>query len=290
MIQLKRKLKHTKEHKMTKDFKIDLHSHTYFSDGLYSPREVLLMAKAKGLTHIAITDHDTFYHIKDAHLHAKEIGIELINGIELSCYNFEKGKKVHIVGLFINDDAPHCEKLGNQVLEGRNRYHQKMIETLEEFGYYIDFQDAKHFSKSNTVFKMHLYQAMKDKYPEINFETYKKIFFKKDTRSVDLEMNYCSVKDGIQAILDDGGIPILAHPPLYDSFEDVEEYISYGLQGIEVSHPDMNAYDCTLAHKIALENNLYVSGGSDFHMFDAVHELGFSGINEEQYARLLLRK
>lgn len=263
--------------------KIDLHSHTYFSDGLYSPREVMLMAKAKGITHLAITDHDTYYHVKKARKTAHEVGLTLINGIELSCYNFDKGKKVHIVGLFLNNDAPNCEKLGNKVLEGRNNYHKKMIDVLEKHGYFIKFEDAQSFSKSNTVFKMHLYQAILEKYPEVNFEVYKKIFFKKDTRDVDLEMNYCSVKEGIEAIIADGGIPILAHPSLYDSFEDVNEYIGYGLQGIEVSHPDMNENDCKQAYRIAEENNLYVSGGSDFHMFDTVHELGVCGLTEDQY-------
>lgn len=265
---------------------IDLHTHTYMSDGLLSPRELLLMAKAKGIKAMAIADHDTYYHIKETKKLAESLGIELINAIELSCYNFDVMKKVHIVGLFLNDEAPHCEALGNQVLEGRNTFHKKMIQDFINLGYTIRFEDAKAQSQSNTVFKMHMYMALKSKYPEVDMEFYKKHFLRDDTSDVDLEMNYVSVKDGINAILKDGGIPILAHPQLYDSMPELEEYVSYGLKGIEVSHPYMKLEDQVEAHEAARKHGLYVSGGSDFHFESNDVTLGKYGITLREFETL----
>lgn len=265
---------------------IDLHTHTYMSDGLLSPRELLLMAKARGVKTMAIADHDTYYHIEGTRKIAKQLNIELINAVELSCYNFEQKKKVHIVGLFINDEAPHIEKLGSNVLQGRNDFHRKMISQFQELGYELTFEDAQKQSHSNTVFKMHLYMALKSKYPEIDMDFYKKHFLKDDTSDVDLEMNYTSVKDGIDAIIKDGGIPVLAHPQLYNSMPEIEEYVSYGLQAIEVCHPFMKIEDQVEAHEAARKYQLLVSGGSDFH-FESNHvTLGDYGITEREFETL----
>lgn len=269
---------------------IDLHTHTYMSDGLLSPKELLLMAKAKGVNTIAISDHDTYYHMKEAKVLAKKLGIELINAIELSCYNFSKMKKVHIVGLFLNDDAPNCERLGNGVLEGRNRFHKKMINDINALGYNITYDEVKSFSKSNTIFKMHLYMAIKSKYPEVDVNFYKKHFLKDDTSDVDLEMNYISVEEGIKAILQDGGIPILAHPPLYNSMPELEEYVSYGLKGIEVSHPCMTLDDQVEVTEAARKYQLYLSGGSDFHFESNVVTLGEYGVTQREFETLKRHK
>lgn len=245
------------------------------------------MAKDKGLSCIAITDHDTYYHMNECEQYAKVIGITLIKGIELSCYNYNKQKKVHIVGLFLNDEARYCVELGDKVLEGRNVYHQQMISEIRQMGYDISFEDALIFSKSNTVFKMHLYQALKSKYPEINMDFYRKNFMKKDTRSVDKMMNYCSVKDGINAILKDGGIPILAHPSSYGSFSEAEEYVSYGLKGIEVNHPELSEQDQIKARLVAEKYDLLVSGGSDFHFLEDPSTLGKYGIIADEFEKII---
>lgn len=268
----------------------DLHVHTYYSDGIHSPEEVLEFAKDQGVQKISITDHDTIYHLPEVQKAADAVGIQLIKGVEMSCYNFKKMKKIHIIALGLSDVAPNVEALCNQVLEGRNEFHKKMIKDINALGYDITFEDAKRFSKSNTVFKMHLYQAIREKYPEVDMTFYKKHFLKSDTKSVDLQMNYVDIRTGIEAILKDGGTPILAHPNLYDSFPETIEYIGYGLKGIEISHPSMGEADVKLAKEIAEKYGLIQSGGSDFHFmmdYNGKPELGQFGLNKEQYDLLI---
>lgn len=267
----------------------DLHVHTYYSDGLVSPKDIFRMAKEKGLHTVAITDHDTIYHLDECQKYADMYGVNFLRAVELSCYNFEKGKKIHIVGLNINEEATNVERLGNQVLEGRNNYHKKMLDILAADGYEVDFKDAKAQSHSGTVFKMHLYLAIKEKYPEIDDAFYKKYFLCKDTTDVDLEMGYIDIEEGIQAILKDGGTPILAHPNLYDSFPEVEEYVGYGLKGIEKSHYIMNQNDIERSIALADKYNLVLSGGSDFHILNDAgeHTIGDYGLVKEDYVRLM---
>ena len=266
----------------------DLHIHTYYSDGIHSPKEIFEFAKEHGVHTIAITDHDTTDHLDQCENIAREYGINLIRGVELSCYNYETKKKVHILGLGLNRNPAEVDKLGKKVLEGRNSFHRKMIEELSRDGYKIDFSDALRHSKTDTVFKMHLFLAIKEKYPEVDQKFYNKYFLKKDTTNVDLEMNYIDVKEGIEAILNDGGIPVLAHPNLYDSFPEVEAYVSYGLLGIEKSHFTMNEKDINLAIKLAEKHNLLLSGGSDFHANNDGYnnDIGQYGLTKKEYIEI----
>lgn len=263
----------------------DLHTHTYYSDGTHSPREIFEFAKKSGLKYIAITDHDTVFHLDKCQDLAKEFDIGFIRGVELSCYNFEKKKKVHIVGLNISNNPTRIKELGETVLEGRNSVHHKIIERLKNDGYNITFNDALRHSKTETVFKMHLFLAIKEKYPNVGEEFYNKYFLKKDTTADDLEMNYIDVKEGIQAIIDDGGIPVLAHPNLYDSFPEVEEYVSYGLKGIEKSHFIMSDEDVARSIKLAEKFNLHLSGGSDFHSLEDSYDndIGQYGLTKKEF-------
>lgn len=79
----------------------DLHVHTNHSDGTQEIRDVLMMAKAKGIQTIAITDHDTINHLDEVEQIGKKLGIRTIRGVEMSCYDEEVAKKIHVVGLWI---------------------------------------------------------------------------------------------------------------------------------------------------------------------------------------------
>lgn len=265
----------------------DLHVHTYYSDGLVSPSRVFKEAHKNGVHTVAIADHDTVFHLKECETYAKKYGVELIKGVELSCYNFEKKKKVHILGLGITEESTTVKRLGEQVLNGRTNYHKEMINILAKDGYEIAFEDALAKSKTEAVFKIHLYMAIKDKYPEIDENFYKKYFLREDTSDVDLQMDYIDVEEGIQAIIDEGGVPILAHPNLYDTFPEVEEYISYGLHGIEIDHPLMEDKDKQLAMELAKKHNLIMSGGSDFHKPEenGHYNIGDYGLNKAEFQK-----
>ena len=75
----------------------DLHTHTLFSDGSIPAEKLPRMAASAGLTHLAITDHDTFLAWEYAKTHPQQEGVTLIPGVEISAWDFKRGRKVHVL-------------------------------------------------------------------------------------------------------------------------------------------------------------------------------------------------
>lgn len=264
----------------------DLHVHTNHSDGVCEIREVLSRAKEKGIKAIAITDHDTVDQFDEIKKIGNELGIETIKGVEMSCYDKDVFKKVHIIGLWINDSTPNIKKLCDETLKCRNNYHKELIKELIKKGYDITYEDAKKYSKYSIVFKMNIFQALKEKYPnEMTKERYRELFASGTSKETDSKMGYIPVEEGINAIRKDGGIAIIAHPCEYNNYDEIEKYVGYGLQGIEVSHSKMKDIDYKKTLEIADKYNLVKSGGSDFHDPKFI-KFGECGLNEEQYIEL----
>lgn len=264
----------------------DLHMHTAYSDGVKTIEEVVSLARQKGLHTIAITDHDTVFHYEKVKEVCKSQGIETIRGVEMSCYDFDVFKKVHIVGLWLNDHPLHVEALCQKTLSCRDQYHHKLIESLSGKGLAVTYDDAKKYAPYNIVFKMHIFQALCEKYPQYkNPQEYRRLFAGKTGRETDLQMGYIDVQEGIRAILADGGTPVLAHPCEYGNYEEIPKYVSYGLQGIETSHPSMKVEDYPRAREFARRYRLLESGGSDFHSQELT-AMGKFGLTQEQFAAL----
>lgn len=264
----------------------DLHVHTAYSDGTSTIEDVICLAKDKGIHTIAITDHDTVFHYDKVKTICKKYGLETIRGVEMSCYDFDVYKKVHIVGLWLNDHPEHVEMLCQKTLKCRDAYHHQLIKELNQKGLNITYEQAKKYAPYNIVFKMHLFKAIVEQYPEYNdLNKYRELFAGKTTRETDLQMGYIDVKEGIKAIHSDGGIAILAHPCEYDNYNEIEKYVGFGLQGIEVSHPSMKEEDYPLTQTYAQKFNLLKSGGSDFHDCKLT-PIGLHGLTKEQFEEL----
>lgn len=264
----------------------DMHMHTAYSDGVHTIEEVAAKAREKGLHTIAITDHDTIFHYEKIKTVCESMGLDTVRGVEMSCYDFDVYKKVHVVGLWLNDAPIHVETLCKKTLECRDAYHHKLIKTLQEKGLDITYEDAKKYAPYNIVFKMHIYLALVEKYPEYNDPAkYREMFAGKTAREVDLEMGYIDVKEGITAILQDGGIPVLAHPCEYDNYDEVPKYVSFGLRGIEISHCSMKEADYPRTRELAQKYELLGSGGSDFHS-EALSPIGKFGLTKEEFEML----
>ena len=264
----------------------DLHVHTNHSDGTKEIKDVLQMAIDKGIKAIAICDHDTINHYKEVHSWGEKLGIETIRGVEMSCYDEEVGKKIHVIGLWINDYAPHVEALCQATLKCRDAYHHHLIEKLKQKGYHILYEDAKKYSPYNIVFKIHIFLALMEKYPkEMNVSRYRELFAGQTSRDVDRQMGYIDIKKGIEAIHQDGGIAIIAHPCEYDNYDEIEKYIGYGLEGIEISHPSMKEIDYPKVNSFVERFQMVKSGGSDFHD-ERLTTMGEYGLSYEDYIKL----
>ncbi|WP_311479623.1 PHP domain-containing protein [uncultured Anaerococcus sp.] len=264
----------------------DLHMHTSYSDGDYDIKEVIEMAVGAGIKTMAITDHDRADHFEKIKEIGKDFDIRLIKGLEISAYDFESHKKVHIVGLFLPERTPEIDKLNAITNKKREAYHISLLPKLAEDGFDLDYTYLKTFAKNSIIYKSDIFWAMKAKYPErMEGVGFKDIFHEKTTDDLARTMGYIPVKDAIEAVNADGGLSILAHPQEYDNWDEIEKYKEMGLRAIEINHSRMKDGDFDRAKDFANRLDLLMSGGSDFHRLGRF-ELGDYGLNEDEFKNL----
>ncbi len=265
----------------------DMHVHTDHSDGTQPIGAVLDQAAAAGLSAIAIADHDTVDTWDEVRAEARSRGIEPVRGVEMSCYDERVHKKIHIVGLWLNEEVPHVAPLCEHTLACRDRYHRKLVGELAERGYAITLDEVQAAAPYRYIFKMHLFKALCAKYPdEMTPARYRELFAGKTSEEVDAQMGYTPIEEGIRAIRADGGIAVIAHPCEYDNYDEIPDYVEMGLQGIEVRHPSMKEADYPRCEKLARRFGLLRSGGSDYHDPVLTPHLGRFGLYEDEFCAL----
>ncbi|MBI5332508.1 MAG: PHP domain-containing protein [Candidatus Aenigmarchaeota archaeon] len=263
---------------------IDLHTHTHFSDGRFSPEELVDLAVARGIKAISITDHDTIDGIQPAidYTKAKSLDIKIIPGIEISCDCSEKGfGEVHILGLYIDYNNPELIEFSETIKELRKMQKMKIIKKLQEAGFDITYEEVEK-SVKGSFGRPHIARVLVKKYPE-RFSTSKAVFDEyigaNRPAYVDRQ-NRFSIKQAIELIKKAGGIPILAHSAMYkkeDSIELIRIFKALGGIGIETYYPydiifpDLkinnreNTELISFYSKTAEDFGMLESGGSDFH-------------------------
>lgn len=241
----------------------DLHIHTTVSDCNYSIEEVVAEAVRCGVTHMAITDHDTVAGNKRAVKAGEKYGIMVSPGIEISAFDYKRNKKAHLLGY--NVTGEEVTKLCNPLLEMRNNTSKKMHKVVGKKGYDVSWKDITRHAGETGVFKQHIMLALIERgYTDrIYGDLYRSLFKGRGEANIPLE--YPDIFDAVKAVKDEGGIAVLAHPAQLKNEDIISELAENGLDGIEVYHPDHTESDVERLLKIASEHNLLVSGGSDFH-------------------------
>ncbi|WP_010676742.1 PHP domain-containing protein [Bacillus timonensis] len=252
--------------------KVELHCHTNISDCPLSIEEVISLAIQESVTHLAVTNHDTTQGLQHAVKVGKSSGIEIIPGIEVSGYDFERGRRVHILGYYIEPGHKAIESVCQPLIEQRHLASKEMVERLIAAGYEITWERCLEISRGGTgVYKQHIMQALIEaNYTDsIYGPLYNKLFNRgqngEEPGIAFIPMKYIDAKVAIQIIRDAGGVPVLAHPGQYGNFEMVPELVEAGLQGIEVWHPLHQKVHEERATMLAAVYNLIKTGGSDFH-------------------------
>lgn len=278
---------------------IDLHCHTNVSDNSYSIEEVLQIAHQNHVDKLAITDHDTTLGLNRALDLGEKIGIEIIPGIEISAYDFQRNRRAHILGLFVQPGHPALETLCRPLRETRQSASQQMVEKLIQSGYDISWEQVAQLAEGGTgVYKQHIMHALilKGYTDAIYSPLYKTLFFRGDSDhpqgTAFIPIRYIDVKQAIHAILAAGGVPVLAHPGQFDNFSAVPGWVREGLEGIEVYHPLHNEQAEQKAAHLAEKYNLVQTGGSDFHGFyiDTGSVPGLKSIDKNNFEILKIRR
>jgi len=238
----------------------DLHIHTYFSDGAFSPEEVIKYSKEKGLSVIAITDHDCCSGIAPAIKAAEGSDLEIIPGIELSTESDKEN--IHILGYFINwQDAAFINNL-EEISQSRVERAKKILKKLKEYKIDISENELFEFSGPGSVGRLHIARLLLEKgYISCIEEAFRKYIG--DNGPCYVKNFKLSPKEAIDMIKGVGGVTVLAHPKTINVKEFLNE--NNGLQGIEVYHSNHTAKDEARFKKLAKEYNLLITGGSDFH-------------------------
>jgi len=276
---------------------IDLHVHTKVSDNSLSAGEVIRLAKARGITHLAITDHDTTKGLQEAMVLGQEIGVEILPGIEISAYDFRRNMRAHILGLLIKPGHPSLELLCSALVQGRNQASLEMVSKISAAGYDIAWEDVQKYAGDTGVYKQHIMHALLDKgyCKSIYGDLYKTLFSRgssSETQGIAyVQLDYLDAQAAIKAVKEAGGIPILAHPGQLNNFAAIEEWVETGLEGIEVFHPSHTEQDRQTSWQYARQHQLVITGGSDFHGFYAEKsvELGCHELDETCIDELLAR-
>lgn len=258
--------------------KIDLHTHSNASDGGLTPTQLVERAYSRGLTHIALTDHDTTLGIKEA----KEAAmgkIQLIEGCELSTtFN---NNQIHIVGLFIDPNAPSIQSYIQDQKQRRIERAKAIGAKLEKQGFANAYEECKKLASEDATITRGNYAAYIAKMgraQDVNdaFDSYLK-----KGKSCYVKTLWPDIKVAVEAIQNAGGVAVLAHPNRYQLTNTRRrELISYfkacGGDAMEVCNSQINATDYDLLNKLCLEYQLLASFGSDFHQEGTYRELGLN--------------
>ncbi|MCD8338982.1 MAG: PHP domain-containing protein [Burkholderiales bacterium] len=258
----------------------DLHMHSIFSDGRFTPEELVGMAVKNGVNLVSLTDHDEVAGNKRMKAAAEKAGIDCVTGIEIS--SGWASKEIHVVGLDFDEDYPPLLEFVKTVQHNRAERAKKIAEKLEDLGYHGAYEGAMQYVTnpklmSRTHFAAWLYNSGKVKSWQ---EAFNELLGSGKPAYVKLES--ISIPDSVKLIKEASGIPVLAHPGRYN-LEGwklqalLDDFKSAGGNVIEVTTGSHRPEDVPVFTRIAREQNFEVSSGSDFHRLDIRCEIGKQG-------------
>ena len=243
---------------------IDLHSHTNESDGTCSPAELIDEAVKAGVNILGITDHDTFAGFDRAQAAARESGVELVCGIELSTKLH--GHSAHLLGYFWGRDG--MGDFRKWVLDqqaSRRERNIRLAKRLRELGFDITLEEAEARGRGMTG-RPHFARIMVEKGYVANLRQAFDDYLDESAKGY-VYRQEPQFAEGVDAIRRAGGIASLAHPVRVKG--DVQalmpELCAAGLNAIEAYHSDHTPADTALYLGLAQQYDLRVTGGSDFH-------------------------
>lgn len=246
---------------MADSFKVDLHLHTAFSDGILIPESLVLRAHQARVGLLSITDHDCLDALASASEKAKSLGMIFVDGVEL---NTEcQGREVHLLGYGFD---PLCKPFLEGLLEQRQdraiRF-KRMLEKLNGLGFELSERRVYEIAGTGALGRPHLALALiEKKVVKTVDEAFRK--YLGHGKPAWISRNYWTPQKGISMLHAAGGLAVLAHPERGGSVL-LEELVSDGLDGIEVYYPSHSSSRIRELLAFAEKHQLFVTVGSDYH-------------------------
>lgn len=248
--------------------KADLHMHSVYSDGTKEVKELMERAKLKGLDIVALTDHDSVEGVSEAIKYAKELGIRVIPGLELSTYY--NNESVHVLGYFPQGIPQKVLEFSQYQLKHRRERAIAMMERLETIhGLKIDRN--KVLEIKGMITRAHLIGAIVNSNPEYTRKQAFDLFLNDDAPAY-IPSTKMNTIDGVSFLKECNAIVVLAHPVLL-KHNDIHELMKLRMDGLEAIYPKNRGSDEAYFRSIASQYGMFITAGSDYHgLIDFAHE------------------
>jgi len=268
--------------------KVDLHIHSTTSDGQLTPADIIQEAAERGLTFIALADHDTVDGIASAQAAAQAFpGLKVIPCVEIST-DTPQGE-VHILGYFIDYTDHELKAALDSFRNSRLGRAQGMVAKLENLGIHIDWQRVQQLAGGSSIGRPHIAQAMLEKGYIASIKQAFTDYLGHD-RPAYVEREKMTPAEAVELILKAKGLPVLAHPLTFNDPEAmIAELKAAGLVGIEAYYNGYTAEEINRLVGLADRHNLIATGGSDYHGLDPTTEttIGGADVPMESVERLI---
>ncbi|MBP3701937.1 MAG: PHP domain-containing protein [Lachnospiraceae bacterium] len=247
---------------------VDLHAHTTASDGSLTPTELIRYAKEKGLSAIAVTDHDAVAGLDEAMAEGRRLGIRVIPGVELSTR--VDGCDVHLVSLFCNWKNEAFLRRLSEMAACRYERNYKMMDKLEREGFDISRKDLERYPEGQILARGHIAQILIERGYASNLKEALRKYLSKGAPGY-VEKEVLPPEECIQLIHDCGGLIFVAHLHQIDPDDPAHcvdicrRLIEMGADGLETLYCEFDDEWRRITEEIAQEYDCLRSGGSDFH-------------------------
>lgn len=262
--------------------RVDLHTHSWCSDGTCSPAELVRRAREKGVEALALTDHDTVSGWTEARREARRLGVRLACGIEL---NTREGDQVHVLGYGID---PRSAPLTRSLALFRRRRRERLariIGRLRALDVEIEVDDFPAETRCS-IGRPHVADALCRKGIVRDRKEAFRRFLRKGGPAYVPSMGP-AMDEAIEAVRAAGGWACLAHPGMIARSFDVGPWVDIGLEGLEVYYPGHSRAQTSRLLETAERYGLAVTGGSDYHGPESGHEeIGETELPEDAFRRI----
>lgn len=277
---------------ITKRIVADLHVHSTASDGLLKPEELIQRSIELGLSALALTDHDTIDGLPEAREASLNSGLTLIPGIELSCGWDGCDASVHVLGLFIREDAPAMIQLLGEQKEARYHRALKMVELLQRHGIEVgELREQFVSTRDKVLGRPHIARFLAEKGYIKDFQEAFDRYLSRGKPAY-VPKDHVVPEKGIDIIHASGGIAIIAHPGLISDWDGTWRKIGdMNWDGMETYYSEHKNSEVARFRKIVDEKGWISTGGSDYHGDYGKHRnrLGKYGLPQAEYDELLAR-
>ncbi len=264
---------------------IDLHTHSYFSDGRFSPAQIVQAAAERGCTTLALTDHDSVSGVTEAEAHARLHHITLISGVEVTTQWDRVPIETDILGYYVDVDHPALKHMLAKNTAGLRHCVESVCGRLQQNGYDVTIVDVE-AQNPRAISYLSVIHALQMRGFAPDYAGGAELF----QNALEAGSRFgVPIQEAIAAIRSAGGVAVLAHPPLtmngeHLTADELQILIEMGLQGIETRHPSINSEDQIYYEALAHQFGLATTGGSDEHGWRG----GFTALGTQHVTQVML--